>query len=122
MNQHSFTVWIDTDKPPDEIMERAADIIDEKGWHRGSLRNGDTGAVCLLGALRLAADPNDEMDSYSTYGPRLMKIIKFIQDDLGEAIADWNDGICKDKWMAIEMLQDKAKHYRSNHYRKEMSR
>lgn len=34
---------------------RAADVLRERGWHQGGLRNIETGAVCMMGALLVAA-------------------------------------------------------------------
>jgi hypothetical protein len=43
-----------TTTTPAELLARAADIIDRRGWFQGSYAD-DNGCVCTLGALRVAA-------------------------------------------------------------------
>jgi len=43
-----------TESTPQALLKRAADVIDKRGWHQGGYTN-DTGCVCTLGALRVAA-------------------------------------------------------------------
>jgi hypothetical protein len=102
----------DTDRTPDEIMERAADIIDEKGWCVGSLYESGTGRVCVLGALRLAGNLKTGGQTFSVYSPTLKNTINYIQSHLGEVITNWNDLICRDRYTATEMLRVEAKRYR----------
>lgn len=37
-----------------EVLARAADIIQQRGWHQGWFIDRDTGAVCCVGAIRIA--------------------------------------------------------------------
>ncbi|KPC75258.1 hypothetical protein ADL26_08170, partial [Thermoactinomyces vulgaris] len=39
---------------PQALLERAAEIIDQRGWHQGDYADHN-GCVCTLGALRIAA-------------------------------------------------------------------
>jgi hypothetical protein len=37
-----------------EILERAADVIHTRGHYKGNYENTETGAVCAIGAIRIA--------------------------------------------------------------------
>jgi hypothetical protein len=37
-----------------EILTKAADVIDERGWHRGAYENHVDGGVCVMGAMCVA--------------------------------------------------------------------
>lgn len=48
---------------PATLIRRAKRILKEKGWQKGNFQNIETGAVCILGALRIAAF--GEIDDFS---------------------------------------------------------
>jgi hypothetical protein len=43
-----------TTPTPAQLLTRAADLLDERGWHQGDYVGND-GCVCMLGAVRVAA-------------------------------------------------------------------
>jgi len=49
---------------PDEVLERAINLINEKGWGQGTAVNPDTGAICAAQAIWLASFTNVP-DSYT---------------------------------------------------------
>jgi hypothetical protein len=99
----------------DEIMDRAADLIDAVGWCRGQFRD-KTGAVCLTGALRLADNPDDLLDDggWVWVDPKVLIVANFIAESLenGGFIPDWNDHICENRYQAAELLRKQAKVWR----------
>jgi hypothetical protein len=102
-------MWVD-ELTPDQIMDRAADIIDENGWCRNKLIN-NMGEVCTLGAMQIATI--GRLTSV-IYDPMLNAAIDFIEANfvLTAWIADWNDNICTDRYQAADMLRTEAKRYR----------
>lgn len=50
-----------------DLLDRAAEILDEKGWHKGSLIDSETGAICGWGAVA-AAVREDVSDDSSPFG------------------------------------------------------
>lgn len=97
---------MNVDMTLDEIMDRAADIIDARGWCRGEAING-RGEVCVLGALSFAGDSS-------------VSVIAFIEESTditsqrvgGWWITKWNDHVCADQYEAAEFLRTEAKRYR----------
>ena len=69
---------------PDQVLDRAADVIDELGHAKGFYQNQVTGAVCALGALNIAkhgsiwfTEPNE--------AKRVLGMA------VGGRISEWND-------------------------------
>lgn len=90
---------------PDEMMDRAADLIDEYGWGRGQFHNPETGALCLAGALR-------RVSALSRSHSVLDEIHRSMHVHLGTYITVWNDKFCQDHHEATELLRSEAKRYR----------
>jgi hypothetical protein len=91
---------------PDEIMDRAADLIDEYGWGRDQFHNPVTGALCLSGALRRVV--NRSSRDYSV----LDEVHRYMHNHLGTFVSMWNDRDCQDQNEATEFLRSEAKRYR----------
>lgn len=68
-----------------DVLDRAADEIEARGWHQGDWIEDDTGCVCAEGALYFAgASAKLVAVSISPTG-------KLFRDHIGESIVDWND-------------------------------
>lgn len=94
---------------PDEIMDRAADALDLKGWCRWSSCNR-LGEMCVFGALRYGTARFDtDMDELAVV---LKEVFMFIDIPGRIALVDWNDEICPDQNAATEFLRSEAKRYR----------
>jgi hypothetical protein len=102
-----------------EIMERAADVIDEKGWCKRSFQNAQ-GEVCVLGALKLAAGFVDGKDNIlAEFGwitdnnntSALRNAAAYIELELSMGITRWNDTYCTDQNEATDMLRSVAKRW-----------
>lgn len=97
------------DLSPDEIMDRAADLLDEHGWCRNSYEL-QTGEMCVVGALDRAAMQTDESDTFDD-------TVSFLMTTVGKDVTAWNDNICEDHYMATELLRSEAKRYREENSR-----
>jgi hypothetical protein len=93
---------------PASLLNRAADILDERGWFQGNYMSPD-GCVCALGSLHLAANELVGAPNRATFatGPEfeaaLDRIYGALQSDSMDSIADWNDseGRTKDEVQAM---------------------
>lgn len=84
-----------------EVLRRAADIIERRGWCQNDYQDG--AAVCILGALRLAITGNTDNHSDRVHNPaeRLAK-------NLGQAPWVWNDEPGRTKEEVIAALRSAA--------------
>jgi hypothetical protein len=91
----------------DEILDRAADIIDDRGWCQNHFQN-DLGEVCVLGALNHAVYP-----VLTCFVPldcgKLEPVGNFLRIP---RLPSWNDHTCKNRYEATEFLRGEAKRYR----------
>jgi hypothetical protein len=92
---------------PDEIMDRAADLIDENGWCKGYFYDEMTGAMCVSGALMRAGSALSAL-----YTDSAECVAVFIENHLDMFITTWNDQYCQDQGAATELLRTEAKRYR----------
>jgi hypothetical protein len=110
---------MNTDMTPDEIMERAADLLDEHGWCRGVMRYVYTGEMCIVGALRsvtLSEYVNADLVFTFTIPLPTLEMYNNVCSLLNAGgdinITDWNDYICSDRNEATDFLRNGAKRYR----------
>jgi hypothetical protein len=103
--------------PVDEILDRAADLIDEYGWVTGAFRTPD-GEMCILGAMNSVVAPLGQGHLSECY-PRingmpadLYTARSFLYKALGMSVNRWNDTYCTGGYEAAEFLRREAKHYR----------
>ncbi len=100
-------------KKASTALRRAARIIRERGWHRGTLRS-QTGAVCALGALRIAC--RNDVFSVCTFD----RVYEGAAQSFGRAvgldpigydseIASWNDCDERTKPQVIRAFERAAK-------------
>jgi hypothetical protein len=87
-----------TDKPSD-ILNRAAEIMLERGHHKGDFVDPDTGRVCLYGAFDAACN---ELNAPYIGAHYIAKAID------GAHIPVWNDRPETTEAMAIGVLHDAA--------------
>jgi hypothetical protein len=99
---------------PAQLLNRAADILDERGWFQGNYV-GATGCVCALGARHLAVtelDGNPTRATFATgaeFETALDRIYGALQTDSTDGIADWNDAEGRTKEEVQELLRRAAK-------------
>lgn len=81
---------------PAEILARAAQIIEERGWRQGELGDPDIGPRCVLGAV----------NNVRCGTPRYAKAIGLIQEQIGtNRIAEWNDDPSRTLPQVLAMLR-----------------
>lgn len=107
-----------------QLLERAAQVLDERGWHRfGFTPDGvggiylDTCAVCVLGAINVAAGNPPDWE-FHRGGPASDAAVRFAgrlglegvdRYDVVDLVGDyWNDVVCIDGEQAIETLRAAA--------------
>lgn len=108
-----------------EILEKAADVINERGWTQG--REVDrTGAVCLRGALRMAAGATIDLKWYgadgvhpfmtgpehprpSEYTRAIERVMGLLEHEVINLMPAWNDEQGRTKDEVITVLQHAAK-------------
>lgn len=75
------------------VLDAAADIIVQRGHHRGHYVDpGGSGAVCALGAIRIAAWGTTDADLASSAGWRLHDAaVVELEEFLGESIVRFSD-------------------------------
>ena len=96
----------------DDVLLKAAQILDERGWCQGSLRDSE-GRVCIAGAVRLALFGQTislEYMDYIIYREKLKSIQKVLYNHpLGPlAIPFFNDKIAETKEECVKLLMEAA--------------
>ncbi len=97
-----------------EILRSAADILRERGMHRGSCIHPRSGKVDVWGALCLAggAKPGDLLDDIGlidTYVPQaqisaVLTAYEYLEEFLGQDVAAWADLV--DSATVVRLLED----------------
>lgn len=94
------------------VFRRAAEVIQERG-HAKDVFESETGAVCAVGALRIAAG----YDVHNGLGLEPWEAVRFLSpricsnttdEDPTERVADWNDAWDRSEAEVIEALRDAA--------------
>jgi hypothetical protein len=103
-----------TEPTPQQLLTRAAEILDERGWFQGWYIRDD-GCVCAVGAVNLAASEADgnealDLDAESEWD-NISTSVRWARENALEAlrgavdgsIVEWNDkpGRTKDEVQAI---------------------
>jgi hypothetical protein len=105
------------DLSPDEVMDRAADLLDIHGWGRFRLRD-NTGELCLIGAMQMVVYPEryghlpQEMMAFDELPQGLVDARTTLERELDQTIPFWNDRVCTGHYAATELLRNSAKRYR----------
>jgi hypothetical protein len=108
---------VDNMMTPDEVMDRAADLLDIHGWGRGRLRK-ETGELCLIGAMQMVVYPKErgylpsDITHFSKVDRALMGARMTLEWSLETCIHEWNDNKCTGLDEATELLRNQAKRYR----------
>ncbi|GGR51529.1 DUF6197 family protein [Streptomyces roseolus] len=71
------------------IFAKAAEVLMEKGHHKGDMRNGK-GAVCAIGALCDAAGNSEQAVTLADQAAEYLGMARFPSGTL-HALARWND-------------------------------
>lgn len=91
---------------PQEILNAAADHIEEYGWQRGGYGQKEE-PCCVLGALSVAAASNGASLREAQAGFYSTRDI--VKDQTGvRSVADWNDVIAQDAEEVVAMLRKAA--------------
>lgn len=102
-----------------EVLEQAAEIIEEYGWHKGSMGDERVG-YCLLGATDRASfeliTGSDHVMDYLLDNPLYAVVHARLESTLWftdrESIIGLNDRVLENKDDAIQVLMDGAKYWR----------
>jgi hypothetical protein len=100
------------------LFRKAAEVIEERG-HAKDAFESETGAVCAVGALRIAAGYGAEppLGEGDIFASEPLAAVKFLSpriysnttdEDPVERIADWNDAWDRTEAEVIEALRDAA--------------
>lgn len=96
-----------------DIRERAARLIEERGWHQGNWKGSD-GSLCLEAALWIAAGVRDPEKLHDQWPPIVREIDAEIKQELGLAgpnfppersLAPWNDAPKRTKEEVLAALR-----------------
>jgi hypothetical protein len=81
-----------------EILAKAAEVIVERGWHVGNYKDPHSCAVCLLGAISVAAGAAPDAIGTTEAPPAAEAAVAALERWLepGIDLADWNDEIAED--------------------------
>lgn len=81
-----------------EILTKAADVIDERGWYQGHYTDPDGRALCLVGAISVAAglapDAIGNGSGTDDLHAALAAFEIWLSPDMGPV--DWNDEVAED--------------------------
>lgn len=76
------------------ILEKALEVLDERGHHKGNYYDPDSGAVCAFGALNVAVHGEAACHPFSVKGRR-GEVLTRLADAAGvtytHEIPSWND-------------------------------
>ncbi len=89
-----------------EILLEASDILEKKGWCRGTYED-DKGCFCMLGALFEACEKTKESPAFAE-----MALTNFLRSNGLGSIISFNDFEARDKQHVQEVLQVVAKNHR----------
>lgn len=99
-----------TDKAMSQIFEDAAEAIETKGWHRGSLGDPEIG-MCALGALNYVSTGHSHTWCHNYIDLYLSR--KLLSTGQGESVAAWNDQQGQTREVVIDTLMACAKDLRN---------
>ena len=100
-----------------EVLNRAADLIEERGWQQGfkGWRAGTGAALCMEGAIAAAMgieDPTASGDISSAFEgcPAYTAVMRHLKDDsrwslFRDHIFDWNDVYDRKAYEVTEVLR-----------------
>ena len=87
-----------------EVLLKAADIIEEKGWYQGNMI-GPKGELCMLGALNVASDYSLEYFNVRTV---VRDHLHISVKDKSFSLSNWNDAPERTKEEVIAALRGAA--------------
>lgn len=86
-----------------DLLEQAADYIEQHGWARGVLERGD-GHVCAVGALRAV---NSHGNAYAPLRTSGFEALDALEQHIGGSAPQWNDRQ-KDRRVVVRALRKAA--------------
>lgn len=103
---------------PEQVLERAADLIEERGWAQGQYEDPD-GCLCTIGAVRVAIAGSVNLNDFTPDQGRLLKRCWPVLDERiaatnpdnwvgpyrGPVVADWNDTYAKTADEVVAVLR-----------------
>lgn len=95
-----------------EILNKAADVIAERGWHRGAYENPHDGGVCAMGAMCVAAGLPPRAIAISCEAEALDDVFeaeRHLRRFLGAGVTEWNDEIAENPDEVAAALREAAK-------------
>jgi len=108
-------MYLDTEKykepaaapEQDKVLLDAADIIERRGWHRGSYESG-YGAVCALGAINIAANGAALKFGPSSNDAVVRMTHYLVQTGYEDGVHSWNDQPGRTKEEVVAALRAAA--------------
>lgn len=110
-----------TKNGPADLLERAADLIEEHGWTRREFQS-NTGCLCVMGAIGLAWDgvPSASLvlgtlssTKYQAVRALAAEIAPLRYDFPANTVTSWNDGSAKSKRQVASYMRRAAKKLRA---------
>lgn len=86
-----------TQLPTSEVLYRAADLIEERGWGQGSWSRKPGDPLCIEGAILVASGLDDVADG-PVYCPASLAVRSYLG---GKAPFIWNDALFFDRHLAL---------------------
>lgn len=100
----------------DEVLDGAADALDEIGWGQGNWLNPETGCMCLDGALEYAVT-GDARAASDKASDAFMAIAEYMHARRDRFVLSspvlWNDTPGRTKEEVTALLREVAAHVRS---------
>lgn len=98
-----------------EVLNKAADLIEERGWTQGPLGWDATGPLCALGGIGAALDCRTIGDTYCMWELAETPEVAAVADYLGVAVGpegggvyNWNDAPGRTAAEVVEVLRAAA--------------
>lgn len=95
-----------------DLLEQAAEVIDERGWHRGHYTDSDGRCVCLVGAVSIAAGLRPDALGFPDGAPDKTRVaiaqtaVRAVERWLSvDDATDWNDDDAEDVNQVVDELR-----------------
>lgn len=91
---------------PCDLLLKAAEELEEAKWGQGNYDTGDR--VCMIGALRRAANRYGHFREYENYTSAYLRIARSLGIAGRQSPEIWNDRIATTKEQVVRALRDAA--------------
>lgn len=102
-----------TEIPTSEVLNRAADLIEDYGWGQGVGSMIGAGGVCVMGAIlhavqgRFARPDENDQDTYDVVDacPAGQAMYRYLALPEGSELFDWNDKKVRTQSEVVEAIR-----------------